>query len=317
MRWSLELPQCLRRIVSFVPAATDIVVALGRGDQLVGVSEECALDELGDLPRLTRARVDSNAQGDAIDAQVRELLARGEPLYVVDEPLLAELQPDVLLTQRQCSVCAVDEQDATSIIARLGLSDRCTVVGLAGETLAGVLRDVQQVGAAVGAEADAAKLVAQLRGRLAAVERRCADAQRMRVACIEWFAPLMIAGAWTPELIAAAGGRSELVPAGQHARTVDWSELADFDPELIILCPCGFDLERTSREMQALVDASQWRGLTAVQRGEVYLLDGNRALTTPGPGLIAVAELLAAWIRGEAPPRTADAPPWRRLGAAN
>ena len=303
------------RIVSLVPAATEIVFALGRGDDLVGVGEECLLPPGVRLPRLTKTLVDANAAGAEIDAQVRELLSRGEPLYQIDEAALAGLAPDVLLTQRQCSVCAVDEQEAVGVVDRLGLS-KTHVVATAASTLEGVLEDMQRVGVAVDAQAAAERQVAALRGRLAAAARRRGPGEKMRVACIEWFEPLMIAGAWTPELVDIAGGYCPLAEPGRHAPTISWEALEEFDPELIVLCPCGFDLDRTAREVDVLQNHAAWRRLTAVRRSQVFLLDGLRALTTPGPGLVAVAEVMAAWIADEQPPTTSEALPWRRFNTS-
>src|SRR5687768_2510960 len=209
------------RIVSLLPSATEIVAALGALDQLVGVTHACDYPpQVSRLPRLTSTHVDGAASPEVIDRDVREAAERGDPLYTVDEALLASLRPDVIVTQALCDVCAVRETDVRTIAARL--SPAPSIVTLSGTTLDGIFADIERVGAAIDAPDEAEELLLGLRARLRSVHERlrAARAPRPRVAVLEWTDPVYTAGHWVPEMVHRAGGVDALARAGEHSRAV-------------------------------------------------------------------------------------------------
>ncbi|WP_425617636.1 cobalamin-binding protein [Anatilimnocola sp. NA78] len=291
------------RIVSLLSSATEMLFALGRGDQVLAVSHECDWPAAAlQLPQATRSRIDSRQTSDAIDAQVKHLLASGEPLYELDVTLLRELRPDCLITQAQCDVCAIRLADVLRLKEDFPELRHARVVPLNPLSLDDVLCDIQRVGHAVGATTQAAALIGEYRRRISAVTSRTktlGSEDRPRVLCIEWIAPLMPAGNWTPELISLAGGESGLATAGQHSRYATWDEVAAFDPQVILIAPCGFDLPRTLKEAEQLASIPGWAQLAAVRSGRVFAIDGNALLNRSGPRLIESLELLAQLLHPE------------------
>lgn len=286
------------RVASLLPAATEIVCALGRGDALVGVSHECDFPAaVRALPRLTRTHVDPQARSGDIDAAVRDRLARGLGVYDIDQDALRAAAPDVIVTQDQCDVCAVSLAEVEAA-ARATLGSDARIVSLRPAVLADIFADIARVGAALGAEAEAAALLAGLQARVDAVRQRTLAARyRPRVACIEWLEPLMLAGNWVPELIALAGGRGEGVVAGQHSEVWDPERLVAAAPEVVIVAPCGFGLAQTRAELAVLTAQPFWRTLPAVRNGRAYAIDGNAYLNRPGPRIVDSLELLAGLIQ--------------------
>ena len=289
------------RIVSLLSSATEMLFALGLGEQVLAVSHECDWPPPATrLPRATRSRIDSAQSSAAIDEQVKHLLARGEALYEIDEPLLRQLAPDLIVTQAQCDVCAIRLADVLRLQSDAPELEHARVLTLNPNSLADVLQDIESIGTATQREAAAAELIAGYRQRIAAIAERTARltaAQRPRVLCIEWIEPFMPAGNWTPELIAMAGGVSGLAIAGEHSHYHTWDEVAAFDPQLILIAPCGFDLARTLVEAERLRQLPIWPQLTAVQQGNVFAIDGNALLNRSGPRLVDSLELLAQLIQ--------------------
>jgi iron complex transport system substrate-binding protein len=286
------------RIVSLLPAATEMICGIGLREQLVGVSHECNWPRgLETLPRLTRSRVDSSADSSAIDVQVKSLAASGEPLYEIDANLLAALRPTLIVTQAQCDVCAVSLASVEEIAAaRLELRET-QVLALNPLSLAAVLGDIERIGVAAGALAVAREYADQLRLRISRVAEAVRIDQslrthRPRVAVIEWIEPLMAAGNWTPELAALAGGDYGLAEAGRHSPYVEWRQIVEFAPEVLVIAPCGFGLERSRREAASLEQLPGWRELPAVARGRATVIDGDAYLNRPGPRLVDSLELL-------------------------
>jgi iron complex transport system substrate-binding protein len=281
------------RVVSLLPSATEIVCALGLRDRLVGRSHECDFP-LGvrDLPAVTSACFED---GDSrqIDDRVQDLVNRGLSLYDVDVDALRDLAPDVVITQDQCKVCAVHLSDVEEALAtRMGRDVR--IVSLAPEILGDVWRDVARVGGALGADAQAKQLTQQLAERVSeVVEKIGVAAERPSVVCLEWIDPLMAAGNWTPELVTIAGGRPLLGDPGRHSPRIEWADLLAADPDVIVVTACGFDLERTEREIGALTGHASWPDLRAVREGRVFLTDGNAYFNRSGPRLVESIEILA------------------------
>jgi iron complex transport system substrate-binding protein len=285
------------RIASLLPGATEMVCALGLADALVGVSHECDWPpEVCGLPRVTCSRIRSASASGEIDCQVRTLLAAGDPLYEIDAARLAALRPELIVTQAQCDVCAVRYRDVLDLVACEPSLSGTRVVALNPQSLADVLADVERIAAAAGRPERGRSVAAELATRADAVRRRTASLaadRRPRVAIVEWIEPLMVAGNWLPELVELAGGRYNLVAAGRHSPYVDWTALRDYDPEVLLAAPCGFDLPRTLREAEALPRLDGWSRLAAVRNGRAFAVDGNAYFNRAGPRLCDTLELLA------------------------
>jgi len=302
-----------RRIASLLPGATEMLFGLGLGERVVAVSHECDFPlEAAWKPRVTFSHVDSTAASGAIDRQVRDLLAAGEPLYGVDAEQLAELRPELIVTQAQCDVCAVRYDDVLAAVAgRPELRDT-QVLAQAPESLDEVFADIAALAAAAGCEEAGAAYLAEFRGRVEAVEAetdRLSDGQRMRVACIEWIDPLMLAGNWMPGLIQLAGGRQPAVVETGHSRYTDWDAVVEFDPQVVVVMPCGFNLERSVREVASLAARPGWAELAAVRDGKVYAVDAGALFNRAGPRLVESLELLAFWLRRSSRPNGESSPP--------
>jgi iron complex transport system substrate-binding protein len=290
------------RIASLISAGTEMLFAMGVGDQIVAVSHECDWPlECLHLPRATRSNVNSTAESGEIDQQVHALLEVGKPLYEIDASLLSELQPDLIVTQAQCDVCAVRYSDVLDVVQNNSRLRTTQVFSLNPQSLQDVLNDILRLGNQTKVIPQATQVFADLQQRIQQV--RCATSaiaseKRPRVAMIEWTDPLMLAGNWVPELVELAGGHCELIPLGEHSRYCTWDELLQFDPQVIIVCPCGFGLQRAQAEVQSLVQRPGWNSISASKTGRVYALDGNAYFNRPGPRLVDSLELLAKLLHG-------------------
>lgn len=282
------------RIVSLIASATEIICALGYEDQLVGRSHECDYPpSVGRLPACSTSKVDVEAASRAIDEQVRQIVMDGLSIYRVDPDLLNELAPTVIVTQTQCEVCAVSLKDVERAVCDL-VSSQPRVVSLEPMALDDIWRDIRTVAASLGTPSRGQELVNELTGRLERIQAHTsALPARPSIACIEWIDPLMTAGNWVPELVDCAGGTNVFGTAGRHSRYLDIEELAAADPDVIAIMPCGFDIERSCREMSPLVSHPAWSPLTAVRTGRVVMTDGNQYFNRPGPRVVESAEILA------------------------
>jgi iron complex transport system substrate-binding protein len=280
------------RVVSLLPAGTEIVAALGDAGVLAGVTHECDFPAaVRSLPRVTSSAVDAAADPGVVDASVRELSAAGAPLFAIDAARVAELRPEVILTQAVCEVCAVSESDVRALAECL--TPAPCVVTLSASTLDGVFDDIRCVAAALGTAAAGDALVHGLRGRLRQVHEtlKGARAPRPRVAVIEWTDPVYAAGHWVPEMVRRAGGVDVLARDGEHSRRVTPEQVAASDPEVLVVAPCGYDVARAADEARRLLGADEW----AWARSHlVWALDGNALLSRPGPRLVEGVEVLAA-----------------------
>jgi iron complex transport system substrate-binding protein len=287
------------RIVSLLPAATEIVALLGRGDALVAVSHECDWPPaVRDLPHATRCAIHGNALPSAeIDRWVHGALAETGTLYTLDDDLLRRLAPDVILTQRLCDVCAVGFDAVTALAATL--PGPPTVVSLEPTTVAGVLDDVRRVGAALGEVARAAAAADALAARLDALRARTRGAARPRCVLLEWTLPPFRCGHWMPELVEAAGGDEVLGRAGEPAAETTWEAIAGAAPEVLVVACCGFDVARAQQDLPGLAARPGWRDLPAVRNGRVWVADGSAYFSRPGPRLVESAEILAGILHPE------------------
>jgi len=283
------------RIVSLLPSATEIVCALGAADCLVGISHECDHPEaIRDRPVLTAARIDTVGSSREIDAAVRAVVLDALSIYTVDEARLGTLRPDVVVTQDLCEVCAVSLDDVRAAVARLAHRDRVQIVSLRPTRLAEAIGDILRVGAAIGREADARAVQVAIEARVEAIARRAEGAEsRPRVASVEWIDPLMLGGTWMPELIELAGGVPAGARPGQPAPTIEPRALAELEPDVVLVKPCGFSLERALAERDA-IERSVLAPLGGAAR--VYVTDGNAFFNRPGPRLVESLEIMAACV---------------------
>ncbi len=286
------------RIVSLLPSTTEIAYALGLGQQVVGVTHECdAPPQVQGTPIVTRSALDHTTASSAeIDRVVRGQLRDQLSIYHLDTELLAALQPDLILTQALCDVCAVSFATVQRAVRDLGGTPR--ILSLEPTDLEGIFATITAVGAATGQDAAAATLLGTLRARVEYVRQRSAQVPyRPRVACLEWLDPPFGPGHWLPELVEIAGGHAGLGQAGQPSTRITWEEVLAFAPEVLIITPCGFDLARTTVEAAAILPTRHgWADLPAVRNGRVYALDGNAYLSRPGPRIVDGLELLARLI---------------------
>jgi iron complex transport system substrate-binding protein len=287
------------RIVSMISSATEIVHALGALPWLVGRSHECDYPEaVRALPVCTAPRFAVDGDSREIDRLVRQSMAESISVYQVFDDVLERLQPTHILTQIHCEVCAVSLRDVErSVAARL--ASRPRVVSLQPFSLQEVWEDIRRVARSLEIEARGEQAVAQLQARMRAIAEAVGAApSRPRLACVEWIEPLMPAANWMPELAQMAGA--------ENVAWRTWDDLAAADPDVILVMPCGFDLERAVGEMYWLTGRAGWPDLRAVRNSRVFVADGNRYFNRPGPGLVESLEILAGIVHPEVfPPRHA------------
>jgi iron complex transport system substrate-binding protein len=279
------------RVVSLLPAATEIVAALGMADALVGVTHECDFPAAAAArPRVTRSAIDVEAEAAAVDAQVRALSAAGAPLFGLLEAEIARAAPTVILTQALCDVCAVSETDVRALAARLALAP--AVVTLSASTLDGVLDDVERVAAALGVSDRGRALVESLRARMRQVHEalRAARAPRPRVAVIEWTSPAYAAGHWVPDMVRRAGGIDVLGTSGEHSRPRSIDEIRNAEAEVIVFAPCGYDAARAAAEMATRLARDEWAW---ARDRRCVAADANAHVSRPGPRLVDGIEWMA------------------------
>ncbi|MFZ3214506.1 MAG: cobalamin-binding protein [Candidatus Acidiferrales bacterium] len=287
------------RIVSLLPSATEILYALGVGEQVVGVTHECDFPpDVAGKPALIKPRVDPHAPPAEIDRRVSELVAKGESIYAVDADLLESLAPDLIVTQDLCHVCAASPGDLAMALSRFSRPPR--VLALAPHSLEDVWQDIIRVGDATGAMRRGETLASELRAKVRAAE--CATAQRHtrpRVVCLEWLEPLYVAGHWVPEMVFKAGGHDALAHRGQPSFKVSADDVARSGAEVILVMLCGYDSARNAREFKAYNLPSSWSDLPAIQNRRVFAVDANGYFSRPGPRLADGLELLVHLLQME------------------
>lgn len=282
-----------KRIVSLLPSATEIVAALGAGDQLVGRSHECDYPAgVEGLPICTEAKLDATATSREIDRAVKKALRDALAVYEVFADELERLAPDIIVTQDQCDVCAVSLADVETAASTL-TGHPVEIVALHPTDLAAVHDDIRRVGAAIGKQAEALAVINDMKGRAEEITKDAAGLETRSVACVEWADPLMAAGNWVPELVTLAGGYDVFGKPGAHAPWIEWDALRQTDPDVIIFMPCGFGLDRCRREAELTARLPGWQDLQAVKSGRVYVTDGNSYFNRPGPRLADSLEIIA------------------------
>jgi len=280
------------KVCSLLPSATEILFALGLGDQIAGVSHECDFPpEARTKPVLIVSRISHTENAAAIDRQVREFLDRGESLYSVDLAALGAIEPDLIITQDLCHVCAATPDDLGAALAHLHRQPQ--VVTLNPHSLADVCADIRAVARATGRSERANTIIAEFERDVAQVERAVANLPRPRVVCLEWLDPPYVAGHWVPEMVARAGGIDALGRAGEPSFRIKWETVFAAQPEVIVLMPCGYGLNQAAKEFRNLALPDGWDGMSAVRNGRVFLVEASAYFSRPGPRLAAGVAILA------------------------
>jgi iron complex transport system substrate-binding protein len=292
-----QVPTVSLRIASLLPSATEIVCAVGAADGLVGRSHECDFPpSVASRPVLTRARLHPVRSSRDVDAEVRSVLQNALAVYEVEIDRLREAHPDVIVTQDLCDVCAVSLDDVRAAVARLGMQG-VRIVNLHPSRLADIWDDMTRVASALGRADEGALAVERLRARVQEVHARARPAPaRPRVLAVEWLDPIMIGGMWMPELIGLAGGTAMVTAPGDHAPTLSLEALQSLDPDIVLIKPCGFSLERTLEEVTLLKTNLPWDRWSCVREGRVFVSDGNAYFNRPGPRIVESLEILAACV---------------------
>ena len=283
------------RICSLLPSATEVIALLGLSDELVGISHECDYPpSVRSVPVMVEPMIPSHGLASAdIDRQVSQLVASGQRLYRLKDNLLQQARPDLVLSQDLCHVCAVTPDQLHDALG--SMPRQPTVLTLNPSTVHDVIDDVIRIGDAANRSAEGLRLAAQLRDRLNAIRTRVQSiSHRPRVVCIEWLSPLYVAGHWVPELVQLAGGQDVLAQPGSPSRVVTWDEVLDATPDVLIVMPCGFSVERTHTELfQLMQHPGEW-DLSSDLAQRTFLVDASSYFSRPGPRLIDGIELLAA-----------------------
>ena len=288
------------RVVSLIASATEIVAELGYEHALVGRSHECDFPpSVERLPVCSEPRIDVSGTSLEIDEAVKGAVREALSVYAVFKDELQRLKPTVIVTQTQCEVCAVNLKDVEAAVCEL-VDSNPQIVACEPMELKDVWTDIQKVADALDDTEAGISLNAELQRRLNEIEvRRKMIEERPTIACIEWLEPLMIAGNWVPELVEIAGGKAIMAEVGKHSPYQSWDELAELDPDVIAIMPCGFDIARTQQELNLLTENPIWSSLSAVKNNRVFLTDGNQYFNRPGPRVVESAEILEEILHGQ------------------
>jgi iron complex transport system substrate-binding protein len=282
------------RIITLLPAATEIVCALGLESQLVGRSHECDYPEIvKQLPVCSYDRIGANLSSLDIDRQVKQLLTNALSVYEVNTEQIKQLQPDVIITQDQCAACAVSLPEVEQALAN-ELEKPARIISLKPNSLADVMGNIIEIARALNVTSSANSLIEDLQERVDLIQHKLKFVEnKPTVACIEWLEPLMISGNWVPELVTIAGGIPIMAEAGKHSPYVQWEDLRLQDPEVIVVMACGFSIERTLKEIDLLLQLPNFTDLQAVKNKRLYIADGNQYFNRPGPRIVDSIEILA------------------------
>jgi iron complex transport system substrate-binding protein len=285
------------RIVSLVPNGTEILFAVGAGDLIVGVSHECDFPaEARTRPILTGSALRPGMTAAEVDQAVSAQVGSGESLYTLDEERIAELAPDLIVTQQLCPVCAVSTEQVNGAVRPL---PRCPdLLSLDPRTLSDVLTDIRRVGEVTGRTSEAEALLRDLQSRLDAVRARVAGRPRPRVATLEWLDPPFAGGHWVPEMVEIAGGLDIFAKPGGHSTRLTWEQLQAADPDVLVVMPCGYDEAGAAEQIALIAGRPEWQALRAVRDGRVYPVDANGCFSRPGPRLVDGIERLAEIFHG-------------------
>lgn len=303
------------RAVSLLPAATEIAIAIGAENALVGISHLCVQPAGRELPRVMSTSVDSDAWSmGRIDGYLRDALQRGEALYALDETRIRALAPTVVMSQGLCPVCAATPQD---VERSLGKEKCAELLVLTPRSLADVAQNIRDVGVALGRSSAATIAARDFERRFEQLRARPTATPKPRVLVLEWFEPLWVSGEWIAEMVAAAGGTPLLASAKEPSKRIEWKDVIAADPDVIVLAACSMSVARAQRELGALSAHAAWSELRAVRESRVFLMDGERHFSTPGPGLSLGAELLHAILQTPENELPASHEHWKRVSPAH
>lgn len=289
------------RVVSLLASGTEIVCALGAGDSLLGRSHECDNPEwVRRLPACSTPAFDVNVSSAEIDAEVRRRIRTGEPLYHINTDLIRILNPDLIITQGHCEVCAVTPSD----VQRSNCVVVSEVLALVAGSVAGIYDGIRNVARSLRRECAGEALIEEMASRICAVKEAVRGTRPPTVVILEWTDPIFAVGNWGPELVEAANGKLLIGEKGKHSAAIDWQQVRDADPEYLIVAPCGFDLARSRNELPHLQSLPGWFGLRAVKEGHVTFADGNKYFNRSGITIVDTVEMIAKILHGY---RSADA----------
>lgn len=292
----------MMNIVSLFPAATEWIYVLSGGDQLVGRSHACDYPEqVQSLPAVTHVEMDEASASAAIHQEVVERVQEGRRLYSLDVDLLESLEPDLVVVQEQCDVCAVSREDVEEALEGWAAERKPQILSLNPMTLKEALDSGLRIGRTIERMEDAMEFIGASEQRLKRLQQEVGGehVDRPSVACLEWMDPLMTAGHWMPDVVEMAGGRAVLAEKGAPSRTVSWEQLLEADPDCLAVMPCGYTVAQTVQDLASLLEKELWYELSAVKREQVYLLDGRAYFNRPGPRLYRSIELLATALHPE------------------
>jgi len=297
------------KICSLLPSATEILFALGLDDEIVGVSHECDFpSEAKSKSVVIKSRISHRESAATIDRQVREFLERGESLYTVDLELLRDIEPDLIVTQDLCQVCAATPDDLIAGLAQLRNKPR--IVTLNAHSLADVCADIRKVSEATGTTERGDILIAEFEEKIANVETSVLGLDHPRVLCLEWLDPLYVAGHWVPEMVERAGGVDVLGQRGKQSFRVEWDDVMEARPDMIIIMPCGYDLAAAEAEFHNFPVPKGWEDMPAVKEAQVFVVEASGYFSRPGPRLSIGLEVLASALhstkRDHLPKRSSD-----------
>lgn len=287
------------RVVSLLPSATEIVYALGHGDRLVGVSHECDFPaDAKTRPKMIEPIFETSRLGsEEIDALVVEYMRHGRSIYRIRFEELRRADPDLIITQELCDVCAIGAGDVLEAVNRLGKP--VNVLSLNPHTLKDVQGDIRNVAEALGCKGEGERLITELDAKASRIKNLTKDARRPRVLCVEWLRPIMNAGHWVPEIVEYAGGLDDLAIRGRPSTYLDWARVLNYDPEVVVLMPCGFMTERAVQEAKHFLGMPRAGELSAVRNGRVYATDGHNYFSRSGPRLFDAIGILAHLLHPE------------------
>ena len=284
----------MTRILSLIPSGTEIVCALGFESELVGRSHECDFPaSVKSLPFCTQPKFNVDGSSAEINQRVKSILREEFSVYRIHEHKLKELKPDIIITQSQCEICAVSMPDIKKVINYL-VGNKPHIVSLEPNQLIDVWNDINFIAQALKAADKGKELVRELKQRIKYIADKAKKiVEKPIIACIEWIDPLMAAGNWMPELIGLGGGINLFGESGKHSPWVEWDHLRELDPDIILVMPCGFNIERTKSEIVPLTEKPGWSLLKAVENQQVYVTDGNQYFNRPGPRLVESLEIIS------------------------
>ena len=281
-----------KRVLSLLSSTTEVVYALGCEDQLVGRSHECDYPpEVMTLPICTKPKFNVDGSSIEVDGQVKSILQNALSVYYINEDLLKELKPDIILTQSQCEVCAVSEKDVKSVVKNItGINP--DIISVEPNSVKDIFKDIKIIAEALNVVDKGADLIDFMKNRIRTLKKSYDVKSELTVAAIEWIDPLMAAGNWVPELIEMAGGINLFGEAGKHSPWMEYKDLIEKDPNNIIIMPCGYNIQKSIFEIDSLIKQKGWQKINAVQNNKVYITDGNQYFNRPGPRIIESLEIL-------------------------